>query len=266
MRSNFLIFLKYTGAYSLLLIASFLVGTKVLYADPTYLHLDPRDGQDGQVQLTHATLVLVVGNYVDKLPLDISPDGVDVNMDPSWIRANWPGGKNRLKNVDRAYLYLRAEGYAPIVSSPINWMGSDSAGLGKDVVVSFPGGKVAMVGKGRKLSLTVNFRKPIERFVRLSNGKGKPLSGIKVKSYIYWSKSADGKLNGADFLGEGISDDTGRVPVTDGDFTYAIQVTQKATSGHPADTVLIVKRFEDKEYPLTVPDVSTVDSQEAQTR
>ncbi len=82
---------------------------------------------------------------------------------------------------------------------------------------------------------------------------------IKVKSYIYWSKSEDGKLNGADFLGEGISDDTGRVPLIDGDFTYAIQVTHKATSGHPADTVLVVKRFDDKEYPVAVPDVATIE-------
>lgn len=266
MRSIFLTFLKYTGAYSLLLIASFLVGTKVLSAEPTLLHLVPQDGSGGQVQLTHATLVLVVGNYVDKLPLEISPDGVDVNMNASWLRANWPGGKNRIKNLDRAYLYLRAEGYAPVVSSPINWMGSESGGMGKDVVVSFPGGKVALVGKGQKLSLTVNFRKPQDRFVRVSNGKGNPLSGIKVKTFIYWSKSEDGQLNGAEFLGEGISDDTGRVPVTDGDFTYAIQVSRNATSGHPADKVLIVKRFEDREYPVTVPDVNTVDSQEEQVK
>ncbi len=32
-----------------------------------------------QVQATYATLVLVVGNYVDKLPLDISADGLDDN-------------------------------------------------------------------------------------------------------------------------------------------------------------------------------------------
>ncbi len=70
-------------------------------------------------------------------------------MDASWLRANWPGGENRLKNLDRAYVYLKAPGYAPVVSSPINWMGGESGGLGKDVVVSFPGSKVAIVSKGR---------------------------------------------------------------------------------------------------------------------
>lgn len=266
MRSIFLSFFKYTGAYLLLFVASFLIGTKVFSAEPTLLHLDLQDGNGQQVQAAHATLVLVVGNYVDKLPLDISPDGVDVKLDASWLRANWPGGHSQLKNLDRAYVYLKAEGFAPVVSSPINWMGSQSGGFGKDVVVSFPGSKVAIVSKGRKLSLTVNLRRPNERFVKLWDGKGKPLPGVKVRSYIYWSKSEDGKLNGADLLGEGISDDTGRVPIIDGDFTYAIQVTHKATAGHPADTVLVVKRFEDKEYPVTVPDDPTIDPSEEQAK
>jgi hypothetical protein len=60
-------------------------------------------------------------------------------------------------------------------------------------------------------------------------------------------------LNGSDFLGDGISDATGRVPVIDGDFIYAFQMTPQAASGNKAATVLVVKRFDSKEYPVTVP-------------
>jgi len=90
--------------------------------------------------------------------------------------------------------------------------------------------------------------------VKLSAGKGKPLAGVSVKTYVYWSKTAQGDLNGADLLSEGTSDENGRVPVIDGDLTYAIQVAYKASAGKPAHTVLVLKHFEDKEYPVTLPE------------
>jgi hypothetical protein len=78
---------------------------------------------------------------------------------------------------------------------------------------------------------------------------------VKVKSYVYWSRTDKGLLNGADLLGVGTSDENGKVPVVDGDFTYALQVTHKGYPGNPAGTVLIVKKFDEKEIeaPIAVP-------------
>src|ERR1035441_2868822 len=164
--------------------------------------------------------------------MEIPRGGLDIPLDASWLRANWPGGASRLKNMDRGYVYLKAPGYAAICSNPIHWMGTESDGLGKNVVISFPRSKTLVMSQGQRLSLTLIFRKPTERFLRLSGGKGLPLAGIRVKSYVYWSKNDDGDLNGADFLGEGITDETGRIPVVDGDFTYAFQILRKATAGN----------------------------------
>jgi hypothetical protein len=80
------------------------------------------------------------------------------------------------------------------------------------------------------------------------------MAGTHVRSYVYWSKNDDGTLNGADFLSEGSTDSAGRFPVVDGDFTYAFQVDSKASPGKKAGTVLVVQRFEDKEYPAVLPD------------
>ena len=265
MKSLFLSFLKFMGIGLFLLAVSFLAPTKGLSAEPTLLHLDFQDGEGQRVEVIHATLVLVAGAYVDKLPLEISDKGLDLTLDSSWLNEHWPGGKSRIKNMEQAYLYLKARGYASICSSPIHWMGTESDRMGKNVVISFPRGKTLAVSKGEKVSLTVNFRKPVDRFVKVSDGKGKVLSGVRVRSYIYWSKDEDGNLNSADLLGEGISDESGRVPVIDGDFTYALKITHKATPGHPAENVLIIKRFENKEYPVTVRDeplVETVNSQD----
>lgn len=234
----------------------FLAGTRILLAEPTLLHLDFQDGGGVKVRVSHAVLVLVVGNYVDKLPLVLTTDGgLDLPLDASWLRDNWPGGKSRLKNVERVYLYLKAPGYASVCTDAIHWMGTESDGSEKNVVLTFPRGKTIAISKGDKFSLAVNFRKPGDRFVRLSDGTGAPLSGVQVKSYVYWSKTEKGNLEGADLLGVGISDEKGKVPVVDGDFTYALQVTHKAYPGNPAGTVLIVKRFEEKEVeaPVAIP-------------
>lgn len=261
MKSMFLSALKFMGVCLLLFGVSFLVGAKVLSAKPTLLHLDFRDDQGQKVNGTQATLVLVVGNYVDKLPLEVSGNGLDLPLDPSWLRAHWPRAGSRIKNLDLAYVYLRAPGYASVCSSPVHWMGTEG-GSGKSVVISFPRGKTMVVFEGQDFSSALNFRKPAERFLKLSNGKGKPAVGVRVKSYIYWSKTDDGDLNGADFLGEGTTDETGRVRVMDGDFIYAFQIFHKAASSHSTGTVLVVKRFEDKEYPATLQDDSAADPNE----
>ena len=253
MKRILLRFFKYAGACSFLLAVSFFAGAKVFSAEPTLLHLDFQDGEGRTVQVAKATLVLVAGGYVDKLPLEILPNGLDLPLDDSWLKGHWPGGVSRLKNMDRAYVYLKAPGYASLVSNPIHWMGSGTGGAGKNVVVSFPRSKIVSVNRWQKSSLTLGFRRPVERFVKLTDGKGNPSVGAKVKTYVYWSKLEDGELNGADLLGEGISDESGRVPVVDGDFTYAIQIKTKATPENKAENVLVVKRFEDKEYPVTVP-------------
>ena len=92
----------------------------------------------------------------------------------------------------------------------------------------------------------------------MSDGEGKPIAGIRVKSYVYWSQTDQGVLIGADFLGDGTSDENGRIQVIDGDYTYAFQVSRKADSGNPAGMALVVKRLEDTEYPVTLPDDSAM--------
>src|SRR5579862_4221674 len=114
MKTNFLNLLKFIGACSILSCVCFLAGTRALLAEPTLLHLDFRDGQGEKVTVTQATLVLVVGNYIDKLPLEISNGGLDLPLDASWLRANWPRARSRIKNMDMAYIYLKAPGYASV--------------------------------------------------------------------------------------------------------------------------------------------------------
>jgi hypothetical protein len=253
MKSMFLSVLKYTGACLLLFAFSFMVGTKVLSAEPTLVHLDFQDEQGQPVSVTQATLVLVAGDYVDKLPLKVLNNGVDLPLDASWLKANWPGAESHFKVMDRAYVYLKAPGFASMCSNPVHWIGTESDGLGKDVVISFPRGKTLVVSRGQTVSFPVSLRKAMDRFLKLSDGKGHPLVGVQVKSYVYWSKSDHGNLDGSDFLSVGTSDETGRIPVMDGDFIYAFQITPRDASGNKAPTMLVVRRFDSKEYSATLP-------------
>ena len=254
MRPYFWGILKFVGFASIFFVLSFLLGARILLAEPTILHLDFLDQEGQKVEGVQGTLVLVVGNYVDKLPLAVTKDGMDLPMDPSWLRSHWPGGKSRLKNLNRVFVFLKGPGYAPLCSAPIQWMGSPTGGLGKEVVVSFPRGKTLSITKGQKFLSVVEFRRPTERFLKLSGSMGKPMAGVHVKSYVFWSRDDDGDLSGGDPLTEGSTDATGRFPVVDGDFTYAFQIDTKAAPGKKAGTVLVVKRFEDKDYPAVLQD------------
>jgi len=139
------------GAGLLLMVLAFLVGTKVFSIEPTLVQLNFQDAQGRKVKVTTATLVLVAGNYIDKLPLKISAKGLDLPMDASWLNANWPGGTSRLKNLDRAFVFLKAPGYALLCSDPIHWMGTETSGSGNNVIVSFPRSKTMVVSRGRRI-------------------------------------------------------------------------------------------------------------------
>ncbi len=238
---------KWTALLLTVFVFCFFVGTKLLSAEPTVLHLNFQDDQNQSIIVTQAVLILVTGNYIDRLPLTVQPDGLDFVLNKEWLMNHWPGGNDRFNNLDRAYLFLKSPGYASICSDPINWMGGKTDVPDKNVVLSFPHGKTVVVARGQKASFTLNFRKQTPRFLRLIDKQKNPIQGVRVKSYIYWSRNGTGELNKADWLGDNVSDAAGKVPVVDGDFTYAFQVTYQ---GNPGGTFLIVKRFQDKEDPI----------------
>lgn len=143
-------------------------------------------------------------------------------LDTEWLRSRWP---ERFQDMSAVYLYFKADGYTAIRSEKFLWIGSHGPPFGprvNEAEITFIGRKPVIVTEGQSAEIEVVFRRPKERFLRLIDDEGKPVPGVKISSYMYWSdENHCGGLSGADPIGSSESDQDGRVAIPDGDFQYA---------------------------------------------
>ncbi|HOW73899.1 MAG TPA: hypothetical protein PKY77_25120 [Phycisphaerae bacterium] len=200
-------------------------------APATELRLRFVDGGRRPVQVSRAELLLVAWRDADRLPLPVQGDRVHLNLSPSWLRSRWP---MRFPDLIRAYLYVQAEGYAPVRSEPFLWLGSRAATRGRDpdaVTIDFRQGRPAVLREGEHTERTIMLRRPRPRGVTLVGDDGRPVGGVRVSAYMFWSASNHcGVLNGADSLGEYVSDDAGQLMLPDGDFEYALVLEENRST------------------------------------
>ena len=110
-------------------------------------------------------------------------------------------------------------------------------------------------GDGAQLGIV--FHRPRPRFLRVVDDQRNPIPGVKVKSYLFWSDSNHcGSLAPDHFLGEGMSDQEGRVRVPDGDFEHAFLVSKplfvlRNAEGHGRNPPHLITRLMAEE--TTVP-------------
>ncbi len=197
-------------------------------ASATELGLRFVDSQHGPVQVSKAELLLVAWGDTGRLTLPIQGDHLHLDLSPSWLRSRWP---RRFPDLMRAYLYIEAQGYAPIRSQPFLWLGSRAGDRGRDagsVTISFRQGRPAILREGERAERTITFGRPTPRRVSLVGADGRPLGGVRVSAYMFWSASNHcGVLSGADSLGEYVSDDAGQLTLPDGDFEYALVLDEQ---------------------------------------
>ena len=189
----------------------------------TGLRLRFVDAQRRPVQLSKAELLLVAWGDADRLPLAVQGERLNLDLSPSWLRSRWP---RRFADLEKAYLYVQAEGYAPICSLPFHWLGSHEAPKSPGLVlvtIDFRQGVPARLHEGEYAERTIVLHRPRTRRVTLVGDDGKPLAGVRGSVYMFWSASNHcGFLSGAEPLGTFVSDEAGQFTVPDGDFQYAL--------------------------------------------
>jgi hypothetical protein len=229
----------------------FLSIEKLCAATEIYLSFQNSEGQ--KVQLSKAELLLAAWNYTGRIPLSITDDKLDLFLDSDWLKKNWPDQENHFRDLEKVYLYLQAPGYAPVCSVPIPWMGSTSNDQEKGVLILFPGGKPLPMMKHQLAELKVTFHRPRSKFLRFIDIKGKPLEGVRVRSFIFWSNSnPEGWLEGAEPLADGNSDSRGKIQVPDGDFVHAFLIKRegyvlKEPDQNSKDSSLIIRALKSKD-------------------
>src|SRR5262245_28066513 len=112
-----------------------------------------------RVGISHAELLLVAWGHTERLPPPAGGGRPPLDLSEEWLRARFSG----LASLERAYLYVRADGYAPLRSEPIAWPGSLFAG--ESVRIDFGGGRTATVADGEERRLSLTLRRPQPRVI-----------------------------------------------------------------------------------------------------
>ncbi len=193
------------------------------------LELRFRDGDGKPVRVARAELLLVAWGVADRLPLSVDHDVLSLDLLSDWLRSRWPGP---ISSLDRAYLLVHADGFAPLRSEPFPWLGSRGDSHGPRVestTVDFRQGRSATLREGDRASLEVTLRRPLPKALRLVDEAGQPVAGLEPKAFLYWSADNHcGALSGAEPLTAATSAADGRLAVDDADAEVALELPEGA--------------------------------------
>ncbi len=186
-------------------------------------------GEQGRpLPVSTAELLVTAWGDARRIPLSADRGRVVVPLDNEWLQERWPG---RFREVDEAFLFIRAEGGAAIASAPFQWIGT-RADLGGRLVeraeIAFPRHRPVSIARGDQVEFQLVLRREQERYLRFVDDSNNPVAGVLVRTHLFWSdKNHCGYLAGAELLDEAMSDDAGQVRVPDGDFAYAFELSRR---------------------------------------
>ncbi|HEX4996866.1 MAG TPA: hypothetical protein VFY29_01485 [Terriglobia bacterium] len=211
-----------------------------------------------KVQIEKAEALLVGWELADRVPLPFEGDLVRVSFDSPELRAVL----ERFPNLISAFIHVRAKDLTPIVSDPFTWPGSQPhrnlVALGvEEVRIDFRRDQFTMFRIGDDQEMVVELKEPKERRIRFYDDEDKPVRGLRVAAYMFWAnENRCGRMSGGDLIATGVTDDSGRFAVPDGDFEYAFKLLDprvRFTVPDTADTDGYATAFlTQRETPLSV--------------
>jgi hypothetical protein len=180
-------------------------------------------GADGQPLLTSRCELLLSSWYgTRRVELYVERNLLVIPLDEAWIRRRRKTGPR----WESGRVLIRAPGHAAICSDSFQWIGApgpDSTSLER-TLIRFPRDLEFDVARGESRRGNLNLRRPQPRAVRVVDADGSPVADMRVAIHLFWSNENHcGALSGYEQLGQGTSDENGRVVVPDGQFEYAFQ-------------------------------------------
>jgi hypothetical protein len=180
------------------------------------------------VPITRAQLLVTAWGVSEQH--DLPYEGNVVRLDLAGTRPTFADGISDTRGV----VYVKADGYTPILSQAFAWPTSSAPS-----VIDFRNRQRVVVAQNMQAALTVMMRRPIERRIRVVDGSGRAMAGIKLEAAAYWNAPNHcGFLNGRDVLLSEVTPADGTLDVPDVDGSYAISVR---------DPVIV---FTDKRIPV----------------
>lgn len=199
------------------------------YTPVTELYLRLKNAEGEPVPFSNAELFMEAWMITDSLKLTTEGNLLMLSLEEDSVRSYWlEHAQDRIAQHSwhDYLLYIEADGYVPVLSRPMYFVGTETwvDGPATQVVVEFPNGPKAEVSRGETQEIELTLREPQSRYLRFVDDNQMPVPRVEVKSYMYWSSANRcGVLMGANFLAEGISDEDGRISIPDGEFEYALE-------------------------------------------
>ena len=177
---------------------------------PLTLTFETGDGQP--VSVTSAQLLVTAWGSSHKYDLNVEKSVVNIDLE-----ATRPAFEGKVADL-RGYMYIKAAGYAPLMSQPFSWPTTSAPAL-----IDFRNDRSVAVEQGAGATLTVRLRPPVARQIRLIDNDGRAVRRAEVKTAAYWNTPNHcGFFNGTDTLSTGVTNDEGILEIPDLDGTYAL--------------------------------------------
>lgn len=149
----------------------------------------------------------------------------------------------RLDTSTNAFIYIKADGYAPLMSEAFAWP------LRPAATIDFRDGRTIPTNP-RVSSPTVQLRRPLSRRIRFVDEQDRPYAGAKIEAAAYWdTPNHCGVMVGRDVLFTGVTNASGIVEIPDVDGNHAIVIHERrvvfadAVSEWPVRQIATVRRL-----------------------
>ncbi len=193
----------------------------------TELHIRLKNSRGEPVPFSKAELLVSAWNVAFSIPLEVDRNLLVLPFEEKKANELWLQDMFATDYPHAYFLYLEAEGYAPVRSKWFYFVGGYlwmSDRIIDEPIIEFPDGTNLKILEGERQEIELTLRRREERYLRFIDDNQKPIPGVKVKSSMFWSDTSRcGYPQGAELLTEGISDEEGRVTIPDGEFEYLLE-------------------------------------------
>ena len=191
---------------------------------PSTVVFEFRDAWGTPIVPSRCELLISGWNSPKVVPLPTDGYRLRLHLDRTWAQGLTTGSLGT-----QSFLLIEAPGHAPILSEAFSWIGQAQRDEGRpptrqSAELKFPDGTRVAVERGQTEEVTLRFRHPERRFVRLISRGGEPVPDVPVRSHVFWPTPNRCGLMETREVAQGRTDSTGRIEIPDGDWLVGLKI------------------------------------------
>lgn len=209
----------------------------------TELAIHAVDESGRTLALSRAALYLDADTDRRTVALGRFEHGTRLILDRSWVCAQWQAACGRPFLTGR--LILQADGRAPIVTRPFDWLGGERFVNGRvepvrTVRIEFPGNVLVEIKEGDARELRLPFRLVQPRALHVVDEEGTPIAEVEIRAEMFFGLAGHCGGTIGETIQAGVTNARGEVAVSDMEAEYAFEfvkphyvLTKPDPTGYP---------------------------------